>query len=83
MFFVCMWRVTELRKKTSGVQKQDAWVEASHHDLRHELMRNENGLTYARKEIILCGIALKTTGVFEESQIKPELQKIVKNNRFV
>ena len=40
--------------------------------------RDENGLTYARKAMILCGLSLNTTGKWEISQLKPELQEIIK-----
>lgn len=40
--------------------------------------KDENGLTYARKAMILCGIPLDTTGKWEISQLKPELQEIIK-----
>ena len=39
--------------------------------------RDENGLTYARKAMIMCGMALNTNGKWEETQLKPELQHII------
>ncbi|KAL0244865.1 hypothetical protein GEMRC1_008947 [Eukaryota sp. GEM-RC1] len=38
---------------------------------------DDDGLTYPRKAMILCGLALNTTGRWEESQLKPNLQLII------
>ena len=47
------------------------------------LQRDENGLTYARKAMILCGLSLNTNGKWEETQLKPELQNIISRHRSV
>lgn len=43
--------------------------------------RDKNGLTYARKEMIQCGLALDTSGTWSVSQLKPDLQHIVRTYR--
>ena len=44
--------------------------------------RDENGLTNARKAMVPCGMALNSTGRWEEEQLKPELQNIVGKYRY-
>lgn len=44
--------------------------------------RDTDGLAYERKSKIMCGIALSTNGKWEERQLKPELQNIIKNHQF-
>ena len=43
--------------------------------------RDEEGLTFARKAMILTGMAFKTNGVWEEGQFTPELQNIIQKHR--
>lgn len=43
--------------------------------------RDENRLTYVRKAMILCGLALNVNGVWEETQLSPELQAIINKHR--
>lgn len=43
--------------------------------------RNENGLTFARKSIIRCRLALNLNGVWEEVKLSAELQVIVQRQR--
>ena len=45
------------------------------------MMRDKDGMTYARKAMIMCGMSLNTNGVWEEKQLKPELQEIIKKHR--
>lgn len=42
--------------------------------------RDENGITYARKAMILTGMALSVNGQWQVEQLTPELQKIVKKH---
>ena len=42
-------------------------------------MRDSCGLTYARKSMIRCGMALDVSGRWHESQFTPELQQILAN----
>ncbi len=44
-------------------------------------MRDRFGLTYARKAMIRCGMALDVCGRWHEGQLSMELQEIVKNHR--
>lgn len=44
-------------------------------------LRNTDGITYARKAMIICGMALNINGKWEEGQLKPELQNIIKKHR--
>lgn len=44
-------------------------------------MRDSDGLTYARKAMILCGMALNVNGKWEESQLKPSFQNIIHKHR--
>lgn len=37
----------------------------------------ENGISYAWKSMLICGLALNTNGCWEERQLKPELQTII------
>ena len=43
--------------------------------------RDEEGLTFALKSMILTGMAMKTNGVLKEGQLAPELQKIIQKHR--
>ena len=43
--------------------------------------RDVDGLSYARKSMIICGMALNTNGKWEESQLRPELQQIINKYR--
>ena len=45
--------------------------------------RDADCLTYARKALIICGIALNTNGKWEEGQLKPELQQIINKHRYI
>ena len=46
-------------------------------------MRDKDGLSYARKAMIMCGMALNTNGLWEVSQLKPSLQNIVRKHRAI
>ena len=39
--------------------------------------RDENGISHARKAMIICGLALNTNGRWEEGELKPKLQNIL------
>lgn len=43
--------------------------------------RDENGITYARKAMIMCGLALNTNGLWEEKQLTPKLQELIRKYR--
>lgn len=43
-------------------------------------MRDKNGLSYVRKAMVMCGLALNLNGGWEERQLSPELRKIVKKH---
>lgn len=43
--------------------------------------RDEDGVTYARKAMIRCGMALNLNGQWEERLLFPELQAIVNKYR--
>lgn len=43
--------------------------------------RDENGMTYARKAMIRCGLALDTDGIWRVEQLFPHLQTIVNKYR--
>lgn len=43
--------------------------------------RDAEGITYARKSMILTGMALNTNGLWEEKQLTPELQRIIQKHR--
>ena len=43
--------------------------------------RDENGITYTRKAMIMCGLALNTNGLWEEQQLTPRLQSIIRRYR--
>lgn len=45
------------------------------------LQRDENGLTYARKAMIRCGLAKQPNGLWEISQLFPHLQNIIAKHR--
>jgi hypothetical protein len=45
------------------------------------LQRDSNGLTYARKAMIRCGLARDVTGFWREQQLTPQLQTIINNHR--
>lgn len=45
------------------------------------MQKDENGLTYARKAMIRTGLALNVNGIWEESQLFPKLQEIIKKHR--
>ncbi|CAM6103572.1 unnamed protein product [Calypogeia fissa] len=44
-------------------------------------LRDNNGITYARKAMIRCGMALNLNGKWEVEQLSPELQNVIKNHR--
>lgn len=44
-------------------------------------MKDKNGLSYARKAMIRCGLALDLVGSWQESQLFPELRTIISNHR--
>jgi len=43
--------------------------------------RDENGISYARKAMIMCGLALNTNGNWEIEQLTPALQTIIRKHR--
>jgi DDE superfamily endonuclease len=43
--------------------------------------RDSQGLTYARKAMIRCGLSLDVTGQWHIEQLNPDLQNIIKNHR--
>ena len=43
--------------------------------------REENGITYARKAMIMRGLALNTNGLWEEQPLTPKLQSIIRRYR--
>lgn len=45
--------------------------------------RDENGLSYARKAMIMTGMALNTNGQWEIGQLTPDLQRIVRKHQGV
>ena len=45
------------------------------------LMKDKNGVSYARKAMIRCGLGLDLDGEWQESHLFPELQMIIKNHR--
>lgn len=47
------------------------------------LQRDKLGLSFARKAMFLTGFAKNTNGVWELSQLKPQLQAIVKNHQLI
>jgi hypothetical protein len=44
------------------------------------LQRDANGITYARKAMIRCGMALNVTGQWHIQQLTPQLQAIIANH---
>lgn len=44
-------------------------------------MRDSNGLTYARKAMIRCGLSLDVNGQWHEKQLTPQLQEIIKKHQ--
>lgn len=42
---------------------------------------DSNGLNFARKAMIRCGLSQDTDGVWRESQLKPELQTLIEKYR--
>lgn len=47
------------------------------------LQRDADGLSYARKAMIITGLALNTNGIWEKSQLTPELQRIVTKHQAI
>ncbi|KAI2506922.1 hypothetical protein MHU86_7514 [Fragilaria crotonensis] len=45
------------------------------------MQRDVNGLTYARKAMIRCGLALDVTGLWHIQQLSPQLQAIIATHR--
>lgn len=45
------------------------------------MQRDENGLTYARKAMIRCGLAKQPNGLWEIKQLFPHLQNIIAKHR--
>lgn len=43
--------------------------------------RDTDELSYNRKAMIICGMSLNANGKWEEGQLKPELQQIIKKYR--
>ena len=44
-------------------------------------MKDKNGVSYARKAMIRCGLGLDLDGEWQESQLLPELQMIISDHR--
>ena len=44
-------------------------------------MKDKDGVSYARKAMIRCGLGLDLDGEWQESQLFPELQMIINNHR--
>lgn len=47
------------------------------------LQRDADGLSYARKAMIITGLALNTNGIWEKSQLTPELQRIITKHQAI
>ena len=47
------------------------------------LQRDENGLSFARKAMIITGLALNTNGSWEVGQLTPDLQNIISSHKSV
>ncbi|KAL0251554.1 hypothetical protein GEMRC1_000767 [Eukaryota sp. GEM-RC1] len=45
------------------------------------VMKDKNGVNYARKAMIRCGMSKDVTGVWHEHQLSVDLQEIVKKHR--
>ena len=45
--------------------------------------RDEDGICFARKAMVITGLALNTNGQWEVQQLTPELQRIVQKNHTV
>ena len=45
------------------------------------MLRDENGITYARMALIMCDLALNTNSLWEEQQLTPKLQSILRRHR--
>jgi hypothetical protein len=45
------------------------------------LIRDKDGISYARKAMIRCGLSLDVTGQWHTGQLSSELQTIIKKNR--
>ena len=43
--------------------------------------RDEDGISFARKAMIITGLALNTNGLWEVRQLTPELQRIVHKHK--
>lgn len=50
---------------------------------KFDQQRDEDGVSYARKAMILTGLALNTNGLRKIRQLTPELQRIVQKNQEV
>ncbi len=44
------------------------------------MVRDKDGVSFARKAMLQCGLGLKN-GVWKISQLKPEIQGIIRENR--
>jgi hypothetical protein len=44
------------------------------------LIRDKNGISYARKAMIRCGLSLDVTGQWHTGQLSSELQTIIKRH---
>lgn len=42
---------------------------------------DKNGMNYARKSMILCGLSADTDSVWRETQLRPELQHLIKKHQ--
>ena len=58
------------------------FLELAAHCVRHvNNSTGKDGMSYVRKAMIRCGLALDTDGRWNESQLKPELQQIINKHR--
>ncbi|KAL0229044.1 hypothetical protein GEMRC1_013664 [Eukaryota sp. GEM-RC1] len=48
---------------------------------RVNLLKDRNGLSYARKAMIRCGMGLDNTGIWNEGQLNVDLQEVVRKHR--
>lgn len=44
-------------------------------------VQDKDRISYVRKSIILCSLVYNVNGLWEESQLKPEIQNIITNYR--
>jgi hypothetical protein len=63
-------------------EKQNHFLQMAADSVRDvNLQRDANGITYARKAMIRCGMALDVTGQWHIRQLTPQLQAITAKHR--